>query len=156
MGLQELITRFTASPAGVWTLLRVLPPIDRALLRLTRGRVSSAAGRVCLVVTTGARSGKRRASPLFFLRDGDRIVLIGSKGGSPRHPGWYHNLRAHPETAVLLGGEERSYRAHEAEGPERDRLWACALASYAGYAAYQQRAGARRIPIMVLVPVEAQ
>jgi deazaflavin-dependent oxidoreductase (nitroreductase family) len=77
-------------------------------------------------------------------------VLIASKGGHPRHPAWYHNLRAHPEAVVEIRGRRERRVAREAEGAEREELWERAVAFYPGYASYQSRAGARRIPVMVL------
>ena len=82
---------------------------------------------------------------------GADLVLKASKGGHRRHPAWYHNLRAHPEASVEIRGRREPVVAREAEGAERAELWARAVEFYPGYAAYQRRAGARRIPGMVLV-----
>ena len=136
----------------VRVLLRVMPPIDRWLLRVSNGRFGSAPGHTLLLATTGARSGQRRETPLFFVRDGKRLVLIASKGGSQSHPDWYRNLRAHPECEVVLDGASRSYRSHDAAGSERERLWRLACEAYAGYEAYAERARPREIPVVVLEP----
>lgn len=69
-----------------------------------------------------------------------------------RHPGWYHNLKAHPEADVLLDGCSSTYTSYEAIGEERDQLWAMVCNNYSGYDTYQKRAGNRQIPIMVLTP----
>jgi deazaflavin-dependent oxidoreductase (nitroreductase family) len=69
-----------------------------------------------------------------------------------RHPSWYHNLKTHPEAEVMLGGHSSTYISYEATGKERERLWTTACDNYAGFTAYQKRAGIRRIPIMVLTP----
>ena len=61
---------------------------------------------ILLLTTTGARSKQPRSTPLLYQQDGERFVLIASKGGNPRHPAWYHNLRAKPEGTVLVGGRE--------------------------------------------------
>lgn len=98
--------------------------------------------------------GQERRTPLTFLPDGDAIVLVASKAGSEKHPAWYHNLRANPEVRFLAKGRERAYRAHDAEGAERDRLWAAVNDLYAGYETYQGRTGGRRIPVVVLEPAE--
>lgn len=105
-----------------------------------------------LLTTTGARSGQRRTMPLLYFEDGESVVLIASNYGKPRHPAWYHNLRANPEATLFLRGREAAYIAREAVGEERERLWRKASALYPGYDAYQHRAGGRQIPVMVLVP----
>jgi deazaflavin-dependent oxidoreductase (nitroreductase family) len=125
--------------------------VDRVLLSLSAGRVSAAPGQqICLLETVGAKSGQVRKTPLLYLLDGDRLVLIGSKAGSPRHPAWVHNLRVNPRAKVLAPKRTGDYVAHEAEGEERERLWKEAVDYYAGYDTYQERAGNRRIPVVVL------
>jgi deazaflavin-dependent oxidoreductase (nitroreductase family) len=99
----------------------------------------------------GARSGKRRTAPLAYLRDGDDVVLVASKGGHPRHPAWFHNLRAHPDTTVQIGSSRRAVRARVASSEERARLWPQVVELYEGYAAYQRRTD-REIPLVVLSP----
>jgi deazaflavin-dependent oxidoreductase (nitroreductase family) len=116
--------------------------------------VSTAIGQQVLVVETiGAKSGQARRIPLVYVTEGDAIVLIASKGGAPKHPAWYHNLKANPEVRIWAKGRSGRYRAREAEGDERERLWGKAVDYYEGYAVYQQRTGGRRIPVMVLEPV---
>src|SRR3712207_6091251 len=67
----------------------------------------------------GAKSGKKRTTPLLYIRDGDDLVIVASKGGHPKHPGWYHNLRANPDTVVQVGSERRPVRARVATAAER-------------------------------------
>ena len=142
---------FARSKAGGWYFLNLAMPIDRFLLPASGGRVSSAPGQnICLLETVGAKSGQVRKTPLVYLRDGDRVVLIGSKAGAARHPGWVHNLRANPRVKLLAPKLTGEYVAREAEGEERARLWAEAVDYYAGYETYQNRAGERRIPVIVL------
>jgi deazaflavin-dependent oxidoreductase (nitroreductase family) len=142
---------FAKTRVGGWWFVSVASKIDPPLLKATRGRLSTAIGSpVLLLRTRGARSGQLRETPLAYATDGDRILLVASKAGSPKHPGWYHNLRAHPEVEVIAAGRSGRYRAREAEGEERARLWAVVNDFYAGYETYQGRAGARRIPVMVL------
>ncbi|NNJ10337.1 nitroreductase family deazaflavin-dependent oxidoreductase [Chloroflexales bacterium ZM16-3] len=147
---------FFASPIGAWIILYLFTPIDRVLLRLSRGRLSTVAVVVpsLVLISTGAKSGLPRETPLVYLPDGVRIVLIASNGGQPHHPAWYHNLRANPEARVVVGGRTGSYRAHEAAGVEREELWRRAVALYHGYHTYQGRTGGRTIPVMVLEPVD--
>jgi len=145
---------FARSRAGAWYFINVAMRIDRVLLPLSRGRVSSAVGeQVGLLETTGAKSGERRRIPLLYLRDGNHVVLIASKGGNAKHPGWYWNLKANPRVRFLgpdgLTGE---YTAREAEGDERARLWAEAVDYYDGFATYQGRTDGRQIPVVVLEP----
>jgi deazaflavin-dependent oxidoreductase (nitroreductase family) len=143
---------FAKSRVGGWYFINVAMRIDRRLLPLTKGRVSSGFGQqVGLLETTGAKSGEPRAIPLLYLTDGDRIVLIASKGGAPKHPAWLHNVRKHPNVSFLAPhGRSGDYFAREAKDEERERLWAEAVDYYAGYETYQGRAGAREIPVVVL------
>jgi deazaflavin-dependent oxidoreductase (nitroreductase family) len=98
---------------------------------------------------TGARSGTERVSPLRFTRDGDRYVIVASKGGAPANPDWYHNLRAHPTATVEVGAEAFPVRAAEATGAERDRLFARHAEQFPAFRDYQQKTR-RTIPVFVL------
>lgn len=80
-------------------------------------------------------------------------MLIASKGGNLKHPSWYLNLKANPEVEVFIDGNSRSYLASDAEGEEYGRLWQKALEAYSGYAKYQKRAVGRKIPVVILRPV---
>jgi deazaflavin-dependent oxidoreductase (nitroreductase family) len=151
--LERRLENFAKSKAGGWYYVNVAMRIDRFLLPLSGGRISASPGQpICLLETIGAKSGQVRKTPLLFLPDRGRVVLIGSKAGAPRHPGWVHNMRANPRVKVLAPKRTGEYVAREAEGEERERLWAKAVDFYAGYDAYQQRAGNRRIPVVVLEP----
>ena len=143
---------FARSKPGGWYFVNVAMRIDRVLLPLSGGRVSSGFGQqVGLLGTVGAKSGERRSTPLLYLTDGDHIVLIASKAGAAKHPAWLHNLRANREVTFLApGGRSGDYLAREAKGDERGRLWADAVDYYAGYADYAVRAGSRQIPVVVL------
>ena len=151
--LRDLAQRAGGSRAGAFLYVRVLPHLDRPLLRATGGRFSTSVGYpVLLLTTTGARSGEPRQTPLVYGTDGDRITLIASKGGATTHPAWLHNLRKNPKVTVLAGARSGQYLASEAAGAERDRLWDSAVRFYRGYADYQRRAGDRQIPVVVLTP----
>ena len=148
--------RFASSKAGGWYFINVANKIDKHLVPATRGALSTAIGQQVLVVETiGAKSGQARRIPLVYITEGDAIVLIASKGGAPKHPAWYHNLKANPEVRVWAKDRSGHYRAREAEGEERDRLWAKAVDYYAGYETYQGRTGGRRIPVLVLERMNA-
>lgn len=154
--LRDLVQRAGGSRAGAFLYVRVLPHVDRPLLRATGGRYSTSVGYpVLLLTTTGARSGEPRQTPLVYGTDGDRITLVASKGGATSHPAWLHNLRKHPRVTVLAGARSGEYLATEATGAERDRLWQGAVRFYRGYADYQRRTGGRQIPVVVLTPASA-
>jgi len=108
------------------------------------------AGRPLLLLTTiGAKSGQPRTSPLVYTTDGDRIVIIASKGGAPTSPDWYHNIVANPEVTVELGREKFQARATIATGEERQRLYDAQAAIMPAFADYQQKTS-RQIPVVVL------
>jgi deazaflavin-dependent oxidoreductase (nitroreductase family) len=150
--IERSMEGFVRSKPGSWFYLNVATRVDRVLLPLSRGRMSISVGQqVGMLETVGAKSGQVRRTPLLFLRDGDRVVLIASKGGAPRHPAWLHNLRASPQVRFLgPDGLTGDYVAREAHGDERARLWDEAVDYYAGYATYEIRAGDREIPVVVL------
>jgi deazaflavin-dependent oxidoreductase (nitroreductase family) len=117
-----------------------------------RGVLGRSLGNLTVVLaTTGAQTGRRRETAIWAYRDGDRLVVIGSNGGSNRLPGWVANLRAYPDAEVLVGRHRQLVRAHEATGSEYERLWRLANAAYAGYDRYQVWAR-RPIPVVVLEP----
>jgi F420H(2)-dependent quinone reductase len=107
---------------------------------------------VVLVESVGRKSGKRRTHPLLCGEDGEKLVLIASKGGTNRHPAWYHNLKANPETTAWWKGKKQRVRAREATGDERERLWRMMAEAYTDYESYQRRTD-RQIPVIVLDPV---
>ena len=120
--------------------------------RTNHGQIQSGmfkGARLLLLTTTGAKSGKTRINPLAFTRDGENYVIIASKGGSPTHPDWYHNLVANPDVTVEVGTERIDVRARVAQGEERDRLFAAQAALMPGFAEYQRKT-ARQIPVVVL------
>ena len=120
--------------------------------RVLRGRlVGTTIGPVVLLTTTGRRSGKPRTTPLFGIRDGSAVVVVGSNAGGADHPDWYRNLRAQPAATVQLGDDVRAVRARDATQVERERLWPLLDRAYAGYRIYREVA-AREIPIVILEP----
>lgn len=131
--------------------ISVFPAIDRRLLPLTKGRLSTGLGQpIVLLHARGAKSGIERTTPLLATKTGDTILVVASKAGAPRNPAWLHNIRAHPDVEVTFEGRRRPMRAVIAEGDERDRLWDIVCDNYSGYATYQQRAGGRTIPVVRL------
>ena len=152
--LKPPLQAFAKTPFGGWFAVTVANPIDRRLLRWSGGRIGLFLGQpVGLLEVRGARSGALRETPLLYAEDGDRVVLVASNAGSLKHPAWFHNLKANPEVAFTARGRRGSYRASEAAGAERDRLWQTVLSVYDGYDEYAERAGLREIPVMVLEPL---
>jgi deazaflavin-dependent oxidoreductase (nitroreductase family) len=104
-----------------------------------------------LLEHVGAKSGTLRRTPLGYVRDGENVILIGSNGGGPRNPGWFHNLRAHPDVRIRIGSQQKNVRAHLADRAERDRLWPKVLEVTDVFTDYQRRTD-REIPLVVLEP----
>lgn len=134
--------------------MKDLNDFNRRLIEEYRanGRVTSgpfAGGAILLLTTTGAKSGQERTNPLAYTRDGDRLVVIASKGGAPTNPDWYRNLVAHPQATVELGGERFAVRASFPQGEERQRLYDQQAAQMPGFAEYQRKT-TRQIPVVVL------
>lgn len=152
---QRLTIWAASTRFGGWVVLNLTTRLDPLLMRLSNGRVGTGVltGReMMLLTTTGAKSGKPRTVPLIYFRDGDSLVVIASATGIARHPGWYHNLKAHPEARVFGRGVSGTYTAREASGDERERLWRDVVRQYPGYEVYRRRARDRVIPVMVLEP----
>ena len=105
--------------------------------------------KILLLMTTGRRSGEQRTTPLIHRTDGDRWVVVASKGGAPEHPGWFENLSADPDIEIQVHDEVLPVRASTAEGEERARLWELMLEDWPAYAEYQAKTG-REIPVVVL------
>ena len=138
-----------------WPVLNRLMGFHTWVYRASGGRIGpwipGVGGRMLLLDHVGAKSGTKRTSPLLYVDDGDNVAIIASKGGNPKHPAWFHNLKANPDTTVQIGTEKRKVHARVAEGAERDRLWDKAAAAYGGYEGYQARTD-RKIPVVVLEP----
>jgi deazaflavin-dependent oxidoreductase (nitroreductase family) len=134
-------------------MFKLTGALHTALYRLTGGRIGGRlyGAPVLLLTTRGRKTGKTRTTPLLYLEDGDRLVVVASKGGAPRHPAWFLNLTADPEVTVERGRERLPMRAHEADEEERARYWPQVVAMYPGYAGYQEKTS-RRIPLVVLEP----
>lgn len=151
---------FSATRFGTWLLVRTLPRLDRALLRISGGRlslpriISALGGPVIQLTTIGAKTGKERNVPVFGLRDGDRWVVLGSNWGRERHPAWYHNLKANPAVKVTFRGETGEYVAHEATGDDRERYLDRIRELNPGLDTYQERSGDRPLPVVVLSPAD--
>ena len=137
-----------------WPVLRRLMGVHTAIYRATGGRVGHTfpgLPTMLLLEHVGAKSGTRRTTPLLYMEDGDDLVIVASKGGNPKNPAWYHNLRANPDTTVQVGREKREVHARVASDTERERLWPKVVETYSSYEDYQKRTD-RKIPLVVLEP----
>ena len=119
--------------------------------RANAGKVGGPfAGKSLLLLhTTGAKSGQLRINPVACIRDGDRLVVIASKGGAPTNPDWYYNILANPLVSIETGTESFQARASIAVEPERTRLYAKMVEMMPGFAEYQRKT-ARVIPVVIL------
>jgi deazaflavin-dependent oxidoreductase (nitroreductase family) len=151
---QRALRRLAASGPGSWLFAHVMHHVDRTVYRATGGRHTSSSllsGLPIVMLTTrGARSGEAHTVPVIGFPTGDGLVVIASNWGQRSHPAWYHNLRAHPEGDVTLDGATRRFRAVEAEGDRRARIWRDGLRVYPGWSQYERRASGRHIAVFVL------
>jgi deazaflavin-dependent oxidoreductase (nitroreductase family) len=122
--------------------------------RTNSGKVGGPfAGRTLLLLhTVGAKSGQERINPVAYVKDGDRYVVIASKGGAPTNPDWYYNLVAHPVITVEVGTEKFQVRAEVADEPERSRLYEKMVEVMPGFAEYRKKTS-RAIPVITLTRV---
>ena len=133
----------------------VIHHVDKAILKLTKGKytISEFAGwNIIQLTTIGAKTHQPRTMPLVGLFHDEKIALIASSFGREHNPGWYYNLKANPHCHVLFKGSSREYVARVTEGEEREKYFQMAVAQYAGYQKYRERAAQRHIPVMVLEP----
>jgi deazaflavin-dependent oxidoreductase (nitroreductase family) len=122
--------------------------------RANAGKVGGPFAHMTLLLlhTIGAKSGQERINPVAYINDGDRLVVIASKGGAPTHPNWYYNIIAHPLLTVEVGTETFQVRATVAEEPERTRLYQKMVAVAPGFAEYERKT-TRVIPVIILTRV---
>ncbi len=107
---------------------------------------------VIIVTNKGRKTGAIRKTPLMRVSDGENYVLVASKGGAPKHPVWYYNLKENPTVKIRDKDEVRTMKVREVEeGVERERLWAIAVDAYPPYEEYQERAD-RLIPVFLAEP----
>ena len=104
---------------------------------------------ILLLTTTGRKSGEERTTPLIHRVDGDRWIVVASKGGTPDHPAWYLNLAENPDIEIQVKDEVIPVTASTVEGEERDRLWSLMTEVWPDYDAYQSNTD-RKIPIVAL------
>jgi len=135
-------------------IIHLMTSLNVWAYRLTGGRLGGrfpGGAPVCLVTSTGKRSGQPRTAALLYLADGDNLVIVASKGGMSHSPAWYHNMVANPDVDVQIGSATRPMRARRASDEEKAALWPRLVAMYPDYDDYQART-ARNIPVMILSP----
>lgn len=135
-----------------WLLRRFLAT-HIGLYRLTGGRVGGKLGNnaILLLYTVGRKSGRQQITPLVYFRDGNSYVITASNGGAARHPAWYYNLKARPQTQIQVMGRQIQVTVEEAAAPVHERLWQQLIAGHPQFAGYQAKT-ARVIPLLVLHP----
>lgn len=143
-------------------VIKVMSRVNTWAYRVSGGRVGGswrvgsalrAPVPVCLVTTTGRKSGEPRTVPLLHLPDGDRVLLVASQGGLPKHPQWYYNVLADPNVTVQVGRRRRAMTAREATPSERAELWPRLVERYADFADYQANTS-RVIPVIICSPAQ--
>ncbi len=155
---KKLIEPVALTGLGRWYLMSVAPRLDRTIGIRSGGRIMSVPGVPLLLLThRGAKSGRTYTTALVYFSDGadGDVVVIASNYGQARHPAWLANVRAHPEVRLQARGRGGRYRAHVAEGAERDRLFGLAKQLTRAYADYERRtADERTIQLVVLSPLD--
>ncbi len=152
--LRAAMVAFAKTPAGSWTV-RTMTPLDRAILRRTKGRYTALGpigATMALVTTTGRTSGEPRTVPLYYQREEPDIFVVGSNFGQEHHPGWTANLLADPRCVVTIGGVDTEARATLLDGPEADRIYATFADNVDTYRTYRGRTD-RTIRVFRLSPV---
>jgi deazaflavin-dependent oxidoreductase (nitroreductase family) len=137
-----------------WWLLAPAMRAHAALYRATNGRIGGSLPglpKLLLLDHVGAKSGKKRTTPLVYMPEGEDMLIVASKGGYDKHPGWYHNLRANPDTTVQIGSRRIPVHARVASAEESKRLWPKAGDYNPAWESYRHRTD-REIPIVLLEP----
>ena len=154
---QKLLHRFLMVRPVSAFLSVALHRMDTMILKFTKGKHTLAAlvGLPIIQITTiGAKTGRSYSLPLVGLIDGEKIGLIASSFGRQHNPGWYYNLKAHPQCTVQINGRSAEYIAHQVEGEEYEKYWSMAVSYYKGYELYKVRVAHRQILVMILVPAK--
>ncbi|CAM3206301.1 nitroreductase family deazaflavin-dependent oxidoreductase [Mycobacterium intermedium] len=144
--------RFLNSPFADF-FIKWMSRFNARLYRLSNGRLGGTIQKapVALLTTIGRKTGEPRVTPLIYVRDGDRVVVPASRGGSNKHPLWYLNLKANPKVQVQIGKEVLQLQAREATDEERERYWSQLAALYPPLDDYQTWTD-RVIPLVVCDP----
>jgi deazaflavin-dependent oxidoreductase (nitroreductase family) len=153
--------RFTSSDLGrlpkpgtiQWKAWKLIQDANTRMYRVSGGRIGGRYDKAPVLILhhVGRKSGEKRETPLIYLQDGEDIVIVGSMGGSPKHPAWYLNVRDRPEIEVEIKGRRLPVHARAATPEERERLWPALLEMWPAWEDYGRRTE-REFPILVLTP----
>jgi len=135
-------------------IIKWMSRIQALLYKSTNGKVAGKflkGAPVALLTTTGRKTGEPRVSPLLYLREGDRVVLVASQGGAAKHPMWYLNLKANPKVSIQIRDEVLDLIARDATEPERAEYWPKLVAMYSSFDDYQAWTD-RVIPVVICDP----
>jgi F420H(2)-dependent quinone reductase len=149
-----MIKWFGTTRAGVWAIKHIAAPLDRWLYRHTDGKFLSTgkpAGPILLLTTTGRRSGQARTTPVFYLRDGDRLIICNTNPGFESTNPWVLNLRAHPTATVQVGADSFVCQAREADAAEVTRYWPLLTRMWPAYQEHYDRSSQRTVFILQVV-----
>lgn len=151
---QRTVHRVSSTQLGAWLFSKTLYPMDKALFKVTGGRLTIptllAGLPVLMLTTTGARTGQRRKMPLIGIPVGEDLAVIGSNYGQKNTPGWVYNLEAEPAAIVEYRNSSLGVVARRADEVEADRVFDLGQTVYPGYAKYRMRANHRVIRVFVL------
>ncbi len=138
-------------------LLRLITHAHRFILRVTKGRLGASIGGISMLLleNVGRKSGTPRLTPLLFVEDAGRYVVVASNAGDDRNPAWWLNLQSRPDAVIRVRGERIGVKAHRAGPDETEVLWPRLEAAYKYYANYRERTN-RDIPIVILEPTRSE
>jgi deazaflavin-dependent oxidoreductase (nitroreductase family) len=136
-------------------VIRLMSLAHAFAYRVTGGRLGGSVGKapVLVLTTIGRRSGSPRSTPVLYLRDGERLVLVASNAGDDKDPLWWSNLRENPRATVRVGATNKTVSARQASPDEKLRYWPQLVSLYPAYSSYQKKTR-REIPLVVLTPIE--
>lgn len=153
--LPRLVRRTAGTRPMAWLYGRIQEPLDHLVYRCTSGRATLTTWlgdvEMAMLTTTGAKTHQPRTHVVLGLVDGDRVVVIASNYGRPRHPAWYYNLKANPQASIEICGVTRDVVGHEVHGAEREHYYQLGIDVYPGFTLYQRRAR-REIPVLAFDP----
>ena len=149
--MSSTIRNLGATRAGVWVIKHIVSPLDRWLYRLTNGRFLSSGHPLAptmLLTTTGRKSGQPRTTPVFYLQDGDQVIVCNVSPGFERPNPWTLNIRANAAVLAQIGSQKRAYEAREAAAAEVERYWPQLVTIWPAYQRHYENGGQRSIFVL--------